>query len=145
MLDALHARRPAQQGRSRAQAAPAPEPSSPSSRFIPSTPELQAHLQRYLPEHSTDLVGIASRWADFQRIAQTMLIAAGLAPECLLVRDATARLEARSRSNIRCRLRCRPRTDLPEGCHPIVFRLLGEPSLADLRSREEAVLSASGH
>ncbi len=55
----------------------------------PVAPELQSYLQRYMPAHSTDLVGIASRWADFQRIAQTMLIAAGFAPECLLVRDAT--------------------------------------------------------
>jgi DNA-binding transcriptional regulator YhcF (GntR family) len=40
--------------------------------------ELMAHLQRYLPEHAGELVGIASRWKEFQRIAQTMLVAAGL-------------------------------------------------------------------
>lgn len=55
----------------------------------PVSPELQSYLQRYMPDHSSDLVGIASRWSDFQRIAQTMLVAAGFAPECLLVRDAT--------------------------------------------------------
>ncbi len=43
----------------------------------PVSPELQSYLQRYMPAHSGDLVGIASRWADFQRIAQTMLVAAG--------------------------------------------------------------------
>ena len=29
------------------------------------TPELQSYLQRYMPAHSSDLVGIASRWAEF--------------------------------------------------------------------------------
>ena len=97
-----------------------------------------------MPAHSTDLVGIASRWADFQRIAQTMLVAAGLAPDCLLVRDANqpgwkrgleaaTAVVATPHSNMNC----------PQ-CFPIVFRLLGEPSIADLRAREEAVLSA-GH
>ena len=33
----------------------------------PVAPELHAYLQRYLPEHSKDLVGIASRWSEFQR------------------------------------------------------------------------------
>ena len=112
----------------------------------PVASELQSYLQRYMPDHSTDLVGIASRWADFQRIAQTMLIAAGLAPECLLVRDATKPgwkrgLEAASAVVCDAALE----HDLPAGCHPIVFRLLGESSLADLRGREHAVLSAPSH
>ena len=46
----------------------------------PVTTELQSYLQRYMPAHSTDLVGIASRWSEFQRIGQTMLVAAGLRP-----------------------------------------------------------------
>jgi GntR family transcriptional regulator len=110
----------------------------------PVTTELQSYLQRYMPAHSTDLVGIASRWGDFQRIAQTMLVAAGLAPECLLVRDATKAgwkrgLEAATAVVCDAALE----QDLPAGCFPIVFRLLGEPSIGDLRAREEAVLSAS--
>jgi GntR family transcriptional regulator len=110
----------------------------------PVTTELQSHLQRYMPAHSTDLVGIASRWADFQRIGQTMLVAAGLSPQCLLVRDATRPgwkrgLEAASAVVCDAALE----HDLPPGCFPIVFRLLGEPSIADLRAREEAVMSAS--
>jgi GntR family transcriptional regulator len=36
------------------------------------TPALQAKLLRYLPEHSSDLVGIASRWAQFQQLASIM-------------------------------------------------------------------------
>jgi len=56
----------------------------------PVAPELQRYLSRYLPEHSGDLIGIASRWAEFQRIGRTMLVAAGLPPESLLVRDPTS-------------------------------------------------------
>lgn len=109
----------------------------------PVTTELESHLKRYMPAHSTDLVGLASRWAEFQRIGQTMLVAAGLSPECLLVRDATKPgwkrgLEAASAVVCDAALE----HDLPAGCFPIVFRLLGEPSIADLRSREEAVMSA---
>ena len=109
----------------------------------PVTTELESYLKRYMPAHSTDLVGLASRWDEFQRIGQTMLVAAGLSPECLLVRDATKPgwkrgLEAASAVVCDAVLE----HDLPPGCFPIVFRLLGEPSIADLRSREEAVMSA---
>jgi hypothetical protein len=55
----------------------------------PVAPELQNYLKRYLPEHAGDLIGIASRWAEFQRIGRTMLVAAGMSPESLLVRDPT--------------------------------------------------------
>jgi hypothetical protein len=50
---------------------------------------LQANLQRYVPDHAADLIGIASRWSEFQRIGRTMIVAAGINPENLLVRDAT--------------------------------------------------------
>jgi DNA-binding transcriptional regulator YhcF (GntR family) len=109
----------------------------------PVTVELQSYLLRYMPAHSTDLVGIASRWVDFQRIAQTMLIAAGFAPECLLVRDVTKpgwKRGLEAASAVVCDAAIEH--DLPAGCLPIVFRLLGEPSVADLRSREAAILSA---
>jgi DNA-binding transcriptional regulator YhcF (GntR family) len=109
----------------------------------PVTAELETYLKRYMPAHSTDLVGIASRWADFQRIGQTMLVAAGLAPECLLVRDATKPgwkrgLEAASAVVCDADLA----QQLPPACHAIVFRLLGQPSVAALRSREEAIMSS---
>ena len=110
----------------------------------PVTAELETYLKRYMPTHSTDLVGIASRWADFQRIGQTMLIAAGLAPECLLVRDATRpgwKRGLEAAAAVVCDAAIAQ--ELPAGSHAIIFRLLGEPSLADLRTREDAVLSAS--
>jgi hypothetical protein len=107
----------------------------------PVSPELQAYLQRYMPTHSSDLVGIASRWGDFQRIAQTMLVAAGFAPECLLIRDATKPGWKRgldSTKAVVCDVAIEH--DLPEGSHPIVFRLLSDVAIAELRKREEAVV-----
>jgi DNA-binding transcriptional regulator YhcF (GntR family) len=109
----------------------------------PVAPELQSYLQRYMPAHSTDLLGIASRWADFQRIAQTMLIAAGLAPECLLVRDATQPGWKRgldTASAVVCDAAIEH--ELPAGSHAIVFRLLGDAAIKDLRSREDGVVAS---
>jgi hypothetical protein len=109
----------------------------------PVSPELQANLQRYMPAHSSDLVGIASRWADFQRIAQTMLVAAGFAPECLLVRDATKPGWKRgldSAKAVVCDAAIEP--ELPQGSHAIVFRLLSDSAIAELRNREEVLMTS---
>lgn len=109
----------------------------------PVSPELQSYLLRYMPAHSSDLVGIASRWTDFQRIAQTMLVAAGFAPECLLVRDAKKpgwKRGLEASAAIVCDAAIE--LELPAGSRAIVFRLLSESAIADLRKREEAVLTA---
>jgi GntR family transcriptional regulator len=103
----------------------------------PVAPALQANLLRYLPEHAADLVGIASRWTEFQRIARTMIVAAGLAPENLLVHDATRpgwKRGLESTSGVICDVVIAQ--ELPKGCFPIVFRLLSEASLAQLRALE---------
>ena len=63
----------------------------------PVAAELQVYLKRYLPERGGDLIGIASRWSEFQRIGRTMLVAAGLPPESLLVSFSAC---------FRCALRC---------------------------------------
>ncbi|HEY9125868.1 MAG TPA: hypothetical protein VIM62_02020, partial [Acidobacteriaceae bacterium] len=106
----------------------------------PVSPELQTYLQKYLPEHASDLVGIASRWSEFQRIARTMLIAAGLPPASLLVRDAAHSgwkrgLEATSA------VVCDAATaaELPESCFPLTFRLLGEAAFTHLRQIESTI------
>jgi DNA-binding transcriptional regulator YhcF (GntR family) len=103
----------------------------------PVAPELQAYLQRYLPEHSTDLVGIASRWSEFQRIAQTMLVAVGLRPESLLVRDAT-RPGWKRGLDAASAVICDSVTaeELPKGCFPIAFHLISAASIAELRALE---------
>lgn len=108
------------------------------------SPALQSYLQRYAPRHSSDLVGIASRWAEFQRIAQTMLIAVGFAPECLLVRAASKPGWKRGLdSAIAVVCDAAIEQELPAGTHPIVFRLLGDASIKDLRDREASLLATS--
>ena len=109
----------------------------------PVGPELHQHLARY--QHSSDgiLVGIASRWAEFQRIAHTMLIAAGLAPESLLVRDATQPgwergLEETASVVCDAALAC----ELPSGCLPIPFTLLAASTLDELRLMESSLAGA---
>jgi hypothetical protein len=110
----------------------------------PVAPELLARLQRYLPEHAGELIGIASRWSDFQRIAKTLLIAAGLSPDSLLVRDASLpgwKRGLEATSGVVCdSVTARA---LPERCFALHFTLLGETMLAELRKQEERHSSAS--
>jgi GntR family transcriptional regulator len=103
----------------------------------PVAPELLVYLKRYLPEHSGDLIGIVSRWSEFQRIARTMLIAAGLAPDSLLVRDAT-RAGWKRGLETTAGVVCDSVTalELPAGVFAMRFTLLDEPTLADLRRQE---------
>jgi GntR family transcriptional regulator len=104
----------------------------------PVSPELLAHLQRYMPEHAGELIGIASRWKEFQRIAQTLLVAAGLQPESLLVRDATQphwKRGLEAASGVVCD--ALTALELPAGVFPLRFTLLDEPTLAGLRKQEE--------
>jgi GntR family transcriptional regulator len=102
--------------------------------------ELMAHLQRYMPDHAGELVGIASRWTEFQRIAQTLLIAAGLPPESLLVRDATQpnwKRGLEATSGVVCD--AVTALELPPGVFPLRFTLLNATTLAGLRKQEEQV------
>jgi GntR family transcriptional regulator len=106
----------------------------------PVAPELQTYLKRYLPEHSGELIGIASCWSEFQRIARTMLIAAGLPPESLLVRDANQPGWKRgldATSGVVCDSVVA--LELPASVFPMRFTLLGESILAELRAQEETL------
>jgi GntR family transcriptional regulator len=110
----------------------------------PVAPELQAYLKRYLPEHSGELIGIASRWPEFQRIGRTMLVAAGLPPESLLVRDATQpgwKRGLESTSGVACD--AVTALELPSGVFPMRFSLFDAASIAPLLQME-ATLSGVG-
>jgi GntR family transcriptional regulator len=110
----------------------------------PVSPSLLVHLQRYMPEHAGELVGIVSRWSEFQRIARTLLIAAGLPPESLLVRDATQPGWKRgldATSGVVCDSVIA--LELPPGVFPMRFTLLDEATLAELRKQEQQPLSTS--
>lgn len=103
----------------------------------PVSAELMTYLKRYLPEHGKDLIGIASRWTEFQRIARTMLIAAGLAPESLLVRDPNQAGWKRGLEET-AGVVCDSVTELelPGGVFPMRFTLMDEASAAPLRAME---------
>jgi DNA-binding transcriptional regulator YhcF (GntR family) len=110
----------------------------------PVAPELQQYLTRYLPEHSGELIGIASRWAEFQRIGRTMLVAAGLPAESLLVCDPTRpgwKRGLQATSGVVCD--SVTELELPAGVFPMRFTLLDAASLAPLQAME-ATLSGDG-
>jgi DNA-binding transcriptional regulator YhcF (GntR family) len=103
----------------------------------PVAAELQLYIKRYLPEHSGDLIGIASRWSEFQRIGRTMLVAAGLPPESLLVCDPT-RPGWKRGLDATTGVVCDSVTalELPAGVFPMRFMLLDESSVAPLQAME---------
>jgi DNA-binding transcriptional regulator YhcF (GntR family) len=97
-------------------------------------------LGHWLPAPSGTLVGIASRWPDFLKLARTILNAAGFAPDSLVFRDAR-------KPNWRPGLKqtaavvCDSVTakELPVGCRAIPFSLLAESSIEELRRYVEFV------
>jgi hypothetical protein len=86
------------------------------------------------------LVGIASRWPDFLKLARTILIAAGLHPDSLVLRDARKPNWHRGLSQTAAVV-CDSVivTELPKGCRPILFSLLSESSIAELRRYQEFI------
>jgi DNA-binding transcriptional regulator YhcF (GntR family) len=106
---------------------------------------LQVHpvapaLGGYLPAPAGVLVGIASRWGEFQRVARTMLIAAGIAPESLIVCDAAKPGWKRGLAQtaaVVCDAVTAP--ELPKGCRAIEFRLLAASALEQLRGVEAGI------
>jgi GntR family transcriptional regulator len=99
-----------------------------------------ASLAAYLPAPSAALVGIASRWPSFLKIARTMLIAVGFSPDALIVRDAAKPNWQRGLKQTAAVV-CDSLTaaELPAGCRAIPFSLLSEPSIAELRRCAEFV------
>jgi DNA-binding transcriptional regulator YhcF (GntR family) len=110
---------------------------------------LQVHpvapaLGGYLPAPPGVLVGIASRWGEFQRVARTMLIAAGIAPESLIICDAAKPGWKRGLAQaaaVVCDAVTAP--ELPKGCRAIEFRLLAESTLEQLRAGEASVMAGT--
>jgi DNA-binding transcriptional regulator YhcF (GntR family) len=99
-----------------------------------------ASLAAYLPAPSAALVGIASRWPNFLKIARTMLIAVGFSPDALIVRDAAQPNWQRGLKQTAAVV-CDSLTaaELPTGCRAIPFSLLSELSIAELRRYAEFV------
>ena len=101
-------------------------------RSVPSS------LGAWLPAPSGALVGIVSRWPDFLRLARTMLLAAGFHPDCLVLRDARKPNWQRGITQAAAVV-CDSvsAAALPKTSRAVVFPLLAESSLAELRRYEE--------
>lgn len=97
-------------------------------------------LAGYLPAPSGALIGVASRWPEFLKVARAVLSAAGFHPDSLVFRDAREpdwKRGLKQTVAVVCDLLTA--ADLPEGCRAIPFALLSESSIAELRRYEEFV------
>jgi DNA-binding transcriptional regulator YhcF (GntR family) len=97
-------------------------------------------LGRWLPAPSGALVGVASKWPDFLKLARTMLSAAGFHPDSLVFRDARKPNWRRGLKQTAAVL-CDSLTakELPPGCRAIPFSLLAESSIDELQRYVEFV------
>jgi DNA-binding transcriptional regulator YhcF (GntR family) len=103
-------------------------------RSVPSS------LGEWLPAPRGALVGVASRWPDFLKHARTILIAAGLDSEALVFRDARKPNWYRGLTQTAAVV-CDSvvANELPKQCRRILFSLLSESSIAELRRYQEFV------
>jgi GntR family transcriptional regulator len=105
-------------------------------RSVPSS------LAKWLPAPPGALVGVASRWPDFLRLGRTMLISAGFHPDCLVLRDARkANWQRGLKETIAIVTDSVCALDLQKTSRVVVFPLLAESSLRDLRRYQDFVLS----
>jgi DNA-binding transcriptional regulator YhcF (GntR family) len=103
-------------------------------RSVPSS------LKQWLPAPSGTLVGIASRWPEFLKLARTMLNAAGFHPDSLVFRDARESNWQRGLKQTAAVV-CDSVTarELPAGCRATPFSLIAESSIDELRRYAEFV------
>jgi DNA-binding transcriptional regulator YhcF (GntR family) len=97
-------------------------------------------LGQWLPAPSGALVGVASRWPDFLKVARTMLIAAGFHPDSLVLRDTRKPSWQRGLKQMAAVV-CDSVTanEIPTGCRAIPFSLIAESSIDELRRYAEFV------
>jgi GntR family transcriptional regulator len=97
-------------------------------------------LAGWLPAPSSTLVGIASGWPNFLRLARTILNAAGFHPDALVFRDARkANWQRGLQQTAAVVCDSVTATLLPAGCRAIPFPLLSESSIAELRRYVEFI------
>jgi GntR family transcriptional regulator len=94
-------------------------------------------LAGYLPAPAGALVGVASRWPEFLRVARAVLNAAGFHPDSLLFCDAREPNWQRGLKQTAAVV-CDSLTaaEIPAGCRAIPFALLSESSIEELQRYE---------
>ena len=97
-------------------------------------------LAGWLPAPSSALIGIASGWPNFLKLARTILNAAGFHPDALVFRDARkANWQRGLQQTAVVVCDSVTATLLPAGCKAIPFPLLSESSIAELRRYVEFI------
>lgn len=97
-------------------------------------------LAGWLPAPSATLLGIASGWPNFLKLARTILHAAGFDPDALVFRDARkANWQRGLQQTAAVVCDTVTATLLPAGCRAIPFPLLSESSIAELRRYVEFI------
>jgi DNA-binding transcriptional regulator YhcF (GntR family) len=97
-------------------------------------------LAGWLPAPSSTLIGIASGWPDFLKLARTILHAAGFHPDALVFRDARkANWQRGLQQTAAVVCDSVTATLLPAGCRAIPFPFLSESSIAELRRYVEFI------
>ena len=101
-----------------------------------------ASLAGWLPAPSDALVGIASKWPEFLKLARVVLIAAGFPPDNLVFRDAR-KLRWKRGLDQTAAVICDVVTakEMPKGSRVILFPVLSESSLAELQRYQEFIRS----
>jgi len=104
------------------------------TRSVPSS------LAAYLPAPTDALVGIASGWTDFLKLAKTFLIAAGFDASSLVIRD-TRKLHWERGVDQTAALVCDALTasNAPPGCHVIRFPLISQFSIEELQRYQDFI------
>jgi DNA-binding transcriptional regulator YhcF (GntR family) len=103
-------------------------------RSVPSS------LGEWLPAPSGALVGVASRWPEFLKVARAVLNAAGFHPDSLIfcdARDANWQRGLKATAAVVCD--SVTAGELPAGCKAIPFSLLSQSSIDELRRYAEFV------
>jgi GntR family transcriptional regulator len=99
-----------------------------------------ASLAGFLPAPSGALVGVASRWPQFLKVARAVLSAAGFHSDSLIFRDAREpdwKRGLKQTAAVVCDLLTA--AELPDGCRAISFSLLSELSIAELKRYQEFI------
>ena len=101
-----------------------------------------ASLVEWLPAPADVLVGVASKWPEFLKLARVVLNAAGFHPDNLVLRDARKpRWQRGLEQTAAVICDAVTATHLPKDLLAISFPVLSESSLAELRRYQEFVSS----
>jgi DNA-binding transcriptional regulator YhcF (GntR family) len=99
-------------------------------------------LEGWLPAAPDALVGIASKWPEFLKLARIVLSAAGFHPDNLVLRDSRKPRWQRGLAQTAAVIAdAVTATELPKACRVIAFPLLSESSIAELQRYQEFIRS----